>query len=393
MYQPLSEYKVIDCSRLLPYQFCTLLLADLGAEVLKIEEPGKGDYGRWADLKTPGKENPTFHMTNRNKRSMTLNLKHEAGREIFKKLAVQYDVIFESFRPGVMERMGLGYQAIKEVNPKMIYCSGTGYGQTGPYRQKAGHDINYISIAGILGVTGMHTGRPVIPGIPIADMAGGGIFPALVMVAALLGRERTGKGQYIDVAMTDVMTSLNLVNLSSALAQSAGEGRRPFNIVGNGLCYNTFKTKDDKFVSIGNLESKFWVNFCRAIGREDLIEQNYATYQEGEETTETLKALFRSKTQSEWIEFMDEVDNCFAPIHTPEETLEDSHLIERGMITTMQDAGRGESVQTGFPALFSGGLNYKRSPAPTLGEHTVDILKDLGYSSNEIENLKESGII
>ena len=192
MYKPLAGYKVLDCSRLLPYQYCTLLLGDLGAEVLKVEEPGRGDYGRWVDINNPGKERLLFGMANRNKKSLTLNLKDEAGKRDFKKLATMYDVLFESFRPGVMDKLGLGYQTIKEINPKIIYCSGTGYGQTGPYRLKAGHDINYISVAGVLGVTGMHTGQPVIPGIPIADMAGGGVFPALAIVAALIGREKTG---------------------------------------------------------------------------------------------------------------------------------------------------------------------------------------------------------
>lgn len=393
MYQPLAGYKVMDCSRLLPYQYCTLLLGDLGAEVLKIEEPGRGDYGRWADLNTPGKERGDFVMANRNKKSMTLNLKTETGKEIFKSLAGRYDVLFETFRPGVMDRLGLGYETIEKINPKIIYCSGTGYGQTGPYRSKAGHDINYISIAGILGMTGMHTGRPVIPGVPFADMAGGGVFPALVMIAALLGRERTGKGQYIDVSMTDVMTSFNIINLASVLPQKAEQEKRPYNVVGETLSYNTFRTKDGKFVSIGDLESKFWTNLCRSIGREDLIDKQYTTYKDGEDTTEDLKAIFLSKTQSEWVEFIKNVDNCFAAVHTLEETLEDPHLIERGMITKMEDPIRGETVQIGFPALFSDELHYKRSPAPTLGEHTAETLDGLGYSQEEIKTLKESGVI
>jgi len=383
----------MDCSRLLPYQYCTLLLGDLGAEVLKIEEPGRGDYGRWADLNTPGKERSDFVMANRNKKSMTLNLKTENGKKIFKKLAGQYDVLFETFRPGVMNRLGLGYETIKKINPRIIFCSGTGYGQTGPYQNKAGHDINYISIAGILGMTGMHTGRPVIPGVPFADMAGGGVFPALVMIAALLGREKTGKGQYIDVAMTDVMTSFNIPNIASALAQRAGQEKRPYNVAGKTLCYNTFKTKDGKFISIGDLEPKFWTNFCRSIGREDLIEKQYCTYQDGEDTTESLKAIFSSKTRSEWVEFVKDVDDCFAAVLSPEETLDDPNLIERGMITKMKDPNRGETIQIGFPALFSDELHYKRSPAPALGEHTFETLNDLGYSTEEIKAFKENGVI
>ncbi|RPJ38445.1 MAG: CoA transferase, partial [Deltaproteobacteria bacterium] len=323
MYQPLGGYKVIDCSRLLPYQYCTLLLGDLGAEVLKIEEPGRGDYGRWDDFNEPGRERLAFPMANRNKKSLTLNLKEKAGREILLKLAEKYDVLLETFRPGAMERLGLDYRSVKEVNPRIIYCSGTGFGQTGPYRLKAGHDINYISLAGILGVSGIQTGRPVIPGVPFADMVGGGVFTALAIIAALLGREKTGEGKYLDVAMTDVMTSLNIMNIAIALSQKAGRGMMPFSLRGSSLCYNVYKTKDGKFVSIGDLESKFWNNFCRALGREELVDKQYHHYQDGDKTTESLKTLFASKTQAEWIESMKGVDDCFSPVYSPEEALDD----------------------------------------------------------------------
>ncbi len=393
MYQPLAGYKVLDLSRLLPYQYCTLLLGDLGAEVIKIEEPGRGDYGRWETFDSPGKERVVFAMANRNKKSLTLNLKKEAGKEILKKLARTGDVLFETNRPGTMDRLGLGYAKIKEVNPRIVYCSGTGYGQSGPYRLKAGHDINYISYAGILGMTGRHTDRPVIPGIPIADMAGGGVFTALVMIAALLGREKTGEGQYIDIAMTDVVTSLNLMNIATALAQKAGKGMTPFNVQGTSLCYNVFKTKDGKFVSVGDIEAKFWENFCKAVGRMDLADKAYATYQEGDKNTEILKEIFAGKTQAEWAEFMKNVDDCFAPVHTLEEVLEDPHLLSRGMITKVPDPRRGETVQIGFPAQFAQELNYQRSPAPVLGENTDEILQGLGYSRQEIEGLKKDGTI
>jgi crotonobetainyl-CoA:carnitine CoA-transferase CaiB-like acyl-CoA transferase len=393
MYQPLSGYKVIDCSRLLPYQYCTLLLGDLGAEVIKIEEPGRGDYGRWDDFNEPGKERLAFPMANRNKKSLTLNLKMKVGREILLKLAKKYDVLLETFRPGAMERLGLDYRSVKEINPRIIYCSGIGFGQTGPYRLKAGHDINYISLAGILGVSGIQTGRPIIPGVPFADMVGGGVFTALAIIAALLGREKTGEGKYIDVAMTDVMTSLNIMNIAIALTQKSGRGMMPFSLRGLSLCYNVYKTKDGKFVSIGDLESKFWGNFCRAIGREDLVDKNYHNYQEGDEITESLKAVFADKTQAEWIDLMEKVDDCFSPVYSPEETLEDPHLKTRGMITHIADPKRGDTVQIGFPAQFSEELNYKRSPAPFLGENTKEILQDLGYSLQEIEKLKNNGTI
>ncbi len=392
MYQPLEGTRILDCTRLLPYQYCTMLLGDLGAEVLKIEEPREGDYGRWGDASRTY-ESTAFVMANRNKKSMKLNLKHERGKEIFKKLAASYDVLIESFRPGVMDRLGLGYNEICQVNTRIIYCSATGYGQTGSYRDRAGHDINYLSISGILAWTGEHTGRPVIPAIPFGDMAGGGLFSALTILAALLGRERTGQGQHIDVAQTDVLTSLNILNLAECIAKEKGQTARPHNLRGATLCYNTFRTLDGKYIALGALESKFWENFCNKVGREDLIENRLLPYEEERDSTEALKDLFASKTQKEWVDIFEDVDTCFSPILTPEETLRDAHLRERGMITTMDDPERGKTIQIGFPAKFSDGLNFKRSPAPSFGEHTAEVLADLGFSSSEVEMLQDQGVI
>lgn len=392
MYQPLEGTRILDCTRLLPYQYCTMLLGDLGAEVLKIEEPREGDYGRWGDASRTY-ESTAFVMANRNKKSMKLNLKHERGKEIFKKLAASYDVLIESFRPGVMDRLGLGYNEICQVNTRIIYCSATGYGQTGSYRDRAGHDINYLSISGILAWTGEHTGRPVIPAIPFGDMAGGGLFSALTILAALLGRERSGRGQHIDVAQTDVLTSLNILNLAECIAKEKGQTARPHNLRGATLCYNTFRTLDGKYIALGALESKFWENFCNKVGREDLIENRLLPYEEERDSTEALKDLFASKTQKEWVDIFEDVDTCFSPILSPEETLRDAHLRERGMITTMDDPERGQTIQIGFPAKFSDGLNFKRSPAPSFGEHTAEVLADLGFSSSEVEMLKDQGVI
>jgi len=392
MYQPLEGIKILDCTRLLPYQYCTMLLGDLGAEILKIEEPRVGDYGRWGDV-SRSYESVAFVMTNRNKKSMKLNLKHETGKEIFKKLASAYDVVVESFRPGVMDRLGLGYKEIQKINPEIIYCSATGYGQKGPYRDKPGHDVNYLSISGILSWTGEHTGRPVIPGIPFGDMAGGGVFPALAIIAALLGKERTGRGQYIDTCQTDVLTSFNLLNFAQVLAQKKGQKARPVNIRGGMLCYNTFKTRDGKFVALGAVEPKFWRNFCKAVGREDWIPNHFLPYEEGGDATEELKDLFASKTQKEWAEILENVDTCFTPILTPDETLENHHLKERGIITTMEDPKRGETIQLEFPAKFSDDLNLKRSPAPFFGEHTREVLTNLGYTELQVKKFQNDGVI
>ncbi len=384
--------KVLDCTRLLPYEYCTMLLGDLGAEVLKIEEPKEGDYGRWGDSARTY-ESQVFVMANRNKKSMKLNLKHETGKEILKKLASTYDVLLESFRPGVMDRLGLGYEEIQTVNPDIVYCSSSGYGQTGSYRRDAGHDINYLSISGILSCTGQQTERPVLPGILIGDMAGGGIFTALVIISAILGRGKNGKGQYIDVCQTDLLTSLNILNLADALAKKKGRKARPVDLRGSNLCYNTFKTSDGKFVALGAVESKFWENFCRAVGREDWIPYHLLPYEEGSEATEALKALFAEKTQKEWVELLENLDVCFSPILTPDETLENRHLKERETFTTMDDPERGGTVQLGFPAQFSEPMDFKRSPAPFFGQHTSAILADLGYTESQMEILKKDGVI
>ena len=392
MYQPLRGIRVLDCTRLLPYQYCTMLLGDLGAEVLKVEEPVVGDYGRWGDRECTY-ESTAFLMANRNKRSMKLNLKHEEGKQIFRKLAAVYDVLIESYRPGVMQRLGLGYQDIQGRNERIIYCSATGYGQTGPYAEKPGHDINYMAISGILGCTGEHTGRPVIPGIPFGDMAGGGVFTALVIIAALYDRQRTGKGRFIDVAQTDVLASLNVLNLAEALSRKKGQRVRPYNLRGASLCYNTYRTLDGKFIAIGALEEKFWNSFCKAVGREEWIPNHLLPYEEGSAATEALRELFASKTQKEWVEFFEKVDTCFTPVLTPEEVMEDPHLSGREVITSMLDPERGETLMVGFPARLSEGLDLKRRPAPLFGQHTEEILVDLGYTEDQIESFKREAVI
>ena len=392
MYQPLEGIKILDCTRLLPYQYCTMLLGDLGADVLKIEEPREGDYGRWVDSEQT-KERETFVMANRNKKSMKLNLKHEKGKAILKRLAADYSVLVESFRPGVMDRLGVGYDDIKKINPSIIYCSTTGFGQTGPYRSKVGHDINYLGYSGVLGLTGEQTGKPVLPGIPIGDMAGGGLTTAMAILAAIVGRERTGKGQYIDVSQTDVLTSLNLRNFATFLAQRKGGTASPLNLQGFSLCYNTYRTSDNKFIAFGPVEPKFWRNFCITVGKEEWISDHLLGYEDGSRATEALKNLFAGKTRKQWEEIFDKVESCISPILTLEETLEDEHLKEREMFTRVDDPERGETIQLGFPAKFSDELDFMRSPAPFFGQHTEEVLSGLGHSQSEIEKLKEEGVI
>ena len=392
MYRPLEGIKILDCTRLLPYQYCTMLLGDLGAEVLKIEEPVQGDYGRWGDG-DHSYESEAYVMTNRNKKSMKLNLKHEKGRAILKNLAADYSVLVESFRPGVMARLGVGYEDIRQINPAIIYCSTTGFGQTGPNRMRVGHDINYLGYSGVLASTGEQTGKPVIPGIPIGDMAGGGLATAMSILAAIVGRERTGRGQYIDVAQTDVLTSLNVRNIAEVLAQKKGRTARPVDLRGFSLCYNTYRTSDGKFIAFGPVEQKFWENFCRTVNRKSWISNHLLGYKDESRAAEELKKLFAEKTRNEWEAIFKNVESCLTPVLSPDETLEDEHLKKRGMITSMEEPERGETVQLGFPAKFSDDLEFCRSPAPFFGEHTKEVLGAMGHSDAEIKKLKKEGVI
>ena len=391
MASALEGIKILDVSRLLPFNYCTMMLADLGAEVLKVEEPGMGDYMRWLPPKLKN-ENAIFLIANRNKRSMTLNFREEKGKEILRQLAKEHDVLFESFRPGVMDRLGVGYENLKEINPRLVFCSSTGYGQTGPYKDRPGHDMNYISVAGILEATGRHTGAPVIPGIPIADMSIG-IFSAFSILAGIMARDRTGKGQHIDVSMTDCMVSYNMMNIADYVFSQQAQSSEKFGITGETPCYNVFKTKDDKFISLGNIEGKFWKNLLKLIGREDLKEYQFAMGEEGEKAMSELQSVFLSKTRKEWLDLFESQDICYAPINSAEDVEADPQVKQREMIFEMEHPVEGKITTIGFPFKFSETPGKVRMPSPTLGQHTEEVLKGLGYNDSDIQEMKEKGVI
>jgi len=387
----LKSIKVLDLTRLLPGGYCAMLLGDFGAEVIKIEQPGIGDYIRWMPPYMK-KESGLFLAINRNKKSMTLNLKTSQGQEIFYKLVQSADVVLEGFRPGVVKRLGIDYATVKPLNPKVIYCSLSGYGQDGPYRDYVGHDINYIGFGGILGLTGT-TQDPIIPGVQIADLAGGGMLTAIAVLAALFARERIGVGQYIDVAMLDGVVSWLSIHAGKYFVDKEIPIRGDMPLSGGAASYNIYETKDNKWISLGILEKQFWKNLCRVIGREDLEEAPYFELSHREELKSILQAVFRTKNQKEWIRLLNSADVPCGPVYKIDEVFKDPQVLHRNMIHEMDHPTEGRIKQLGFPIKFSKTPGQFKLLPPQLGEHTVEILQSLGYTEKQIQDFRIKGVI
>ncbi len=388
----LSGIKVLDLSRLLPGPYCSLMMADYGAEVIKIEEPGLGDYIRWRKPAINGIG--ARHLTvNRNKKSIELNLKSEEGKEIFKKMAESADVILESFRPGVMDRLGIGYDEISKLNEGIVYCSLTGYGQTGPYRNLPGHDVNFIGYSGILGLIGQKDGKPVVPGVQIADLGGGALMALSGITMALLHKERTGKGQYIDVSMLDGAVTWLYTAASDYFASGEIPERGKNRLDGKFAFYNVYETKDHKYLSVGASEEKFWKNICELIGRPEWIELHEGPDEVQEQLKNDMAQLFKQKNQNEWLDLLQIEDTCVGPVYDVDEIFSDPQIMDRELFTNMNHPVAGSIKQIGFPIKFSETPGEIQSHAPILGEHTEDILSELQYSSEMIENLRNNGVI
>jgi crotonobetainyl-CoA:carnitine CoA-transferase CaiB-like acyl-CoA transferase len=392
MAQVLVGTRVLDLTRLLPGPFCTQMLADLGAEVIKVEAPGEGDYSRTLYTAIRG-YGSTFLMLNRNKKSITLNLKKQAGAEVFRRLAGSADVVIESFRPGVVDRLGIGYKSLKRDNRKLIYCSLTGFGQDGPYAQRAGHDINYLSYSGIGSLTGPKGGPPVPLGIQAADIAGGALTAAFAVMTALYHREQTGRGQFIDVAMLDGLLAVGQTLVGEFLSTGRAPGPGTMRLTGGYPVYGIYETKDGKHFAIGALEAKFWEIFCKKAGRPDLILLHQAARdKESEKLEKELKALFKQKTRAEWSALLEGEDACASPVLTMDEVMKDPHLKHRGMFVTGPHPEEGEVTQVAFPVKFSDITPEPPGPAPQLGQHTEEILLSVGYTKKEIEGFKKDGV-
>jgi len=379
---------MLDLSRLLPGPYASLLLADLGMEVLKIEDLEMGDYLRKIG---PARKEDSFYFlaVNRNKKSMTLNLKVQEGKEIFFKLIATYDVVLESFRPGVMDRLGIGYEELKKRNPRIVLCSLSGYGQDGPYCERSGHDINYIGLGGVLELIGEKDKAPVIPSVQIADLGAGGMMSAIAVLAAIIHREKTGEGQHLDVSMLDGVVSWLSIHAGKYLMDGELPQRGEMFLTGRYACYHVYETKDERYMSLGALEPKFWKNFCQAIGREDLISKQYIEGEDRNRVIEEVQKILRTKTQKEWVDVFKNADACCEPILNLEEVFHHPHVLHRQMVKEIAHPVEGKVPAVGNPIKSSQYPFETQAPSPRYGEHTIEVLKAVGYSEKEIKHFKE----
>jgi alpha-methylacyl-CoA racemase len=385
---PLVGLKVLDLSRLLPGPYATLVLADLGATVDKVEEPEGGDYIRQMPPMHED-ESALFYGLNRNKRSVTLNLKKPEGREALKRLVRGYDVLVESFRPGVMDKLGVGEAVLRAENPRLIYCAISGYGQTGPDRLKAGHDINYVARAGVLGYGGAADGAPAFPGVQIGDIGGGSLFALVGILAALHERERTGQGRLVDISMTEGSMAFLHMHLAARLAmgeqgQALRRGREALN--GGYACYGLYRTKDDRWLSVGSLEPKFFLGLCERLGRVDLFEAGYDTSGGAERVKAELARLFAEHPLEHWKTVFAGTDLCIEPVLEGDEVLADAQHRARGLFVEAEDGQRGRKVTHLLTPLRMGQTPLR--PPPALGQHTREVLAEAGFTEEEQERLR-----
>jgi len=388
----LSGVRVLDLTRLLPGDYCTMLLGDMGAEVIKIEEPSLGDYIRWVPPLING-QSVSHLLLNRNKKSMKLNLKSGKGKEAFYKLVERSDVVVECFRPGVVKRLGIDYASLSKINQRIVYCSMSGYGQDGPYRDMPGHDVNYIGYGGILGITGPSGGAPVIPGIQIADLTTG-LMAVTTILAALLARERIGKGQYIDVSFLDVVTSLIVLPAAFYIGGEKTPKRGEWLLNGGFPCYNIYETKDGKYITIGCLEEQFWTNLCSVLGVVDFVKHQYTSDEAKlREMFQAMREIFKTRTLDEWLKLLSKEDVPCGPVYDLDEVFRDPQILHRKMIIEVEYPGVGKIKQLGSAMKFSKTPCELRSPPPSFGEHTEQILRWLGYSERETLNMRGKGVI
>ncbi|MBM3306290.1 MAG: CoA transferase [Candidatus Aminicenantes bacterium] len=382
--RPLSGVRVLDLSRLLPGPYCTLLLADMGAEVIKIEDVGVGDTIR---VMAPfvGGRSAYFLALNAGKKSLAVDLKAPAGREAFLKLAATASVVVEGFRPGTVDRLGVGYEAVKAVRPGIVYCSISGFGRDGPDKDRAGHDLLYLARAGILDLNGRPGQLPTIPSVQIADL-GSAMYAAVGILAALRESERSGRGRFLDIGMMDsAMAWLVMAVAEHAAGEKGGRGQRP--LTGKHPCYNVYRTRDGRDIALTALEPKFWDAFCRTMGRPDLRDRQFS---EKPEDHAEFAALFAARTREEWKTFLEGTDFCCEVVPTLDEALSDPQVRHRAIIQHATTDGHPH-LRVNHPLRAARGEGP--APCPEHGEHTFALLRELGYGDAELAGLEATGAV
>src|SRR5918992_1556446 len=381
---PLDGTTVLDVTRLLQGHYGTLLLSDLGADVIKVEEPERGDYIRWTPPLVEG-QSAIHRALNRGKRSITVNLKSPEGAEVLGRLAESADAIVESFRPGVMARLGVGYEALRARNERLVYCALTGYGQDGPYRDRVGHDINYIGLAGLLHATGRPDGPPILPAVQVGDF-GGGMAAAVGTLAAMLEAARTGKGRLVDVSMLDVVTSWLGVVMTWYLGTGEVPRRGGMSLSGGLACYRVYRAGDGRYLAVGALEPQFWRALCEALELPELVDVQYATERQ-EEMAARVQEVFERKPRDEWVAALAGIEACVGPVNDVAEAMADPQVVHRELVAE----GGGAPVGPGPAIKLSDADRGPLRPAPGLGEHTDEVLAAAGLSASEIDGLRARG--
>jgi crotonobetainyl-CoA:carnitine CoA-transferase CaiB-like acyl-CoA transferase len=385
---PLAGVRVLDLTRLLPGPVCTLYLADLGADVVKVEDTGAGDYARGLGA-SPGSVSSFFRAVNRNKRSVALDLKDPRARAAFDALARSADALVESFRPGVMATLGIDYAAIAAINPRIVYASITGYGQSGPRARLAGHDINYLGYAGVLDQTGARGGPPVASNLQIADLLGGAASTAIAILAALFDARRSGRGRHIDVAMADASLAHNIMPLAALDDFGVLRLRGDDLLTGGVPCYGVYPTQDGRWLAVGALEAKFWTTLCAALGRPDLAPFQFTRGEDGVRVRGELERIFAGAPLAAWVEKLGTVDCCVTPIATLDEALADPQFAARAMVMTRRDGSHAYAP----PFRVSGHAFAVTREAPRQGEHSAEILREAGCDDATIATLVAAGVV
>jgi alpha-methylacyl-CoA racemase len=389
---PLKNLKILDFTTLLPGPYATMILADMGAEVLRVLSGSYPDMAAFLPPFLPGSElSCNLAYLGRGKRCLNLNLKMTSAVEIVHRLIKKYDIVIEQFRPGVMAKLGLCYEYLKAVNPSLIYCSLTGYGQTGPLKNRAGHDINYLARSGLMHYSGTKDNGPSLTGMQIADVASGSNNAVIGILAAAIHRKDTGKGQHIDISMTDGVMAFNSMMATTYLA-GAAEPQREQELLNGGSLYDFYETKDGRYISFGGLEAQFFAAFCRIINREDLIPYGIIT-PNLEKVKKEIGEIFLQKTRDQWTEIFSQVDACVEPVLSLAEAIADENTRAREMVVEFALPSGEKLKQIANPIKFSATKQEYRSIGCTAGTHTREVLLEIGYTEKQIRNYEKEGVL